>query len=51
MKASEVIERLTFLTAEHGDLEVFMDTDPNGLHTVDEIDVDADDTGIIFYEG
>ncbi|MDA8428912.1 MAG: hypothetical protein M0T70_06610 [Geobacteraceae bacterium] len=51
MKASEVVARLNFLVKQHGDMEVFMDTDPIKLHEVEEIDVDAEDTGIIFYKG
>lgn len=50
MKASEVMARLDFLIKQHGDMEVFMDTDPIELHPVAEIDVDAEDTGIIFYK-
>lgn len=49
MKASEVVSRLNFLMKQHGDMEVFMDTNPDHLHKVEEIDVDAEDTGFIFW--
>ena len=51
MRASTVIARLQHLVKEHGDVSVFMDTDPHGLHPITEIDVDAEDTGIILYTG
>lgn len=49
MKASELIERVTALKQEHGDMEVFLDVSADGLLDLGEIDVDAEDTGIIIW--
>lgn len=49
MKASDVINTLTALVNTHGDREVYLDVSAHGLLEIGEIDVDADDTGIIFW--
>lgn len=54
MTLDEVIDRLKFLKLQHGGaVECFMDVGvdpgPDGPFPVGEIDVDADDTGIIFW--
>ena len=49
MKASEVIDRLTWLIKEHGDRDVFLDVSSDGLIEPGEIDMDADDTGIMIW--
>lgn len=49
MKASELIKTLQYLINMHGDKDVIVDHD--GLHHVDEVDVDTDDTGIIIWTG
>lgn len=51
MKASQIIERMKYLIKEHGDQEVLLDVSAHGLKVVDEIDVDAEDTGIIIWAG
>lgn len=50
MRASEVISRLQFLQKEHGDMEVYLDVSEDGLLLIGEIDVDAEDTGIIIWK-
>lgn len=49
MKASELIERLKYLVKEHGDSEVLLDVSAHGLKAIEEVDVDAEDTGIIIW--
>lgn len=50
MKASKLIRRLQYLIKEHGDMHVLMDTDPRGPYQIGEVDVDADDTGIMLWK-
>ena len=50
VRASEVISRLQFLQKEHGDMEVYLDVNEDGLLLIGEIDVDAEDTGIIIWK-
>jgi hypothetical protein len=49
MRATEIIDQLTHLIDLHGDQEVYLDVSPDGLLEIGEIDVDADDTGIIVW--
>ncbi|WP_298437981.1 hypothetical protein [Geobacter sp.] len=49
MKVSELIDRLAYLRANHGEMEVFLDVSVHGLLEIGEIDVDVDDTGIIIW--
>lgn len=49
MKAKELIERLQHLVKEHGDQNVFIDVNAHGLNEIGEVDVDAEDTGIILW--
>lgn len=49
MKASALISRLNHLVKTHGDSEVFMDVNSHGLIPIGEVDVDADDTGIMLW--
>ena len=49
MTVDEVISQLSQLKREHGVMEVFLDVWTHGLMRIDEIAVDADDTGIILY--
>jgi hypothetical protein len=51
MKASELIDILDGCIEIHGDQEVYMDIDENGLLEIDEADVDVDDNGIILWAG
>jgi hypothetical protein len=50
MKAGVLVARLQHLIKTHGDMSVYMDVDSKGLREIGEVDVDADDTGIIFWE-
>lgn len=50
MKASALIARLVEPHAAHGDLEVYLDVCNEGLIEVGEVDVDAEDTGIIIWK-
>ena len=49
MKASKLIIRLQHLIKTEGDLDVMLDTNAEGLQEIGEIDVDAEDTGIIIW--
>jgi hypothetical protein len=49
MTGSELAKRLLDLVAEHGDMEVFLDINVYGLRQIGEVDVDAEDTGIIIW--
>jgi hypothetical protein len=49
MDLSTVINRLQHLKKVHGNMNVYMDTNPDKLLSIGEIDVDADDTGVIFW--
>jgi hypothetical protein len=49
MRISVIVQRLQFLIQTQGDMEGFMDVGPGGLLEIGEIDVDAEDTGIIFW--
>lgn len=51
MKVSELIEWLKEKQAEYGNREVFIDADASGLRTIDDIDVDVEETGLIIYTG
>lgn len=44
-----LISRLEFLVKNHGDQDVHLDVGPDGLLPIDEVDVDAEDTGIIIW--
>lgn len=50
MRAGVLIARLQHLVKVHGDVSVFMDVDLGGLREIGEIDVDAEDTGIILWQ-
>lgn len=50
MKVSDVLEQFNRLQEQgHSDMEVFLDTGPDGLHTIEEIDIDPEDAGIIIW--
>ncbi|MBV5328520.1 MAG: hypothetical protein JZU65_12945 [Chlorobium sp.] len=49
MRLVAMIERLQELHKEHGDWDVYLDVDANGLIEIGEIGVDTDDTGIIIW--
>lgn len=49
MRASMVIARLEWLVQQHGDMDIYLDTNPDALLSIGEIDVDAEDTGIIIW--
>lgn len=49
MRASMVIARLEWLVQQHGDKDVYLDTNPEALQSIGEIDLDMDDTGFIFW--
>lgn len=51
MKVSALIDRLIHLRREHGELEVFLDCRPDSLLAIGEVDVDAEDTGVIIWPG
>jgi hypothetical protein len=52
VKISELIEILKDRKQEHGDLDVIVDaTAGHGLHEIEDIDVDTDDTGLIIWIG
>jgi hypothetical protein len=50
MKASDLISRLQHLVKQHGDSDVLLDVDCHGPHQIGEVDVDADDTGIMIWK-
>jgi hypothetical protein len=50
MMARELIEKLQTIVADHGDDEVFLDTGPDCLFGVGEVDVDTDGVGIIIWK-
>lgn len=50
MRASVLISRLKHLINVHGDLKVYMDVNADGLIKIGEVDVDADDTGIMLWK-
>lgn len=47
MRVGALIERLKFLQKEHGEIDVLLDVSGDGLIEIGEVDVDAEDTGII----
>ena len=50
MIVSELYKRLGELIAHgHGGEEVFLDTDPNCLHVIEEVDLDCDEVGVIIW--
>lgn len=49
MKVSALIDRLITLRREHGDMDVFVDCRPDTLMEIGEVNVDAEDTGIIIW--
>jgi ActR/RegA family two-component response regulator len=51
MKISELITILRQRQVDHGDLDVYIDSDIEGLRQIEEVDVDADDTGLIIWTG
>ncbi len=51
MRASILISRLQYLIKIHGDQETLLDVGPDGVLTIGEVDVDAEDTGIIIWAG
>jgi hypothetical protein len=44
-----VIARLQWLVQQHGDRDVYLDTNPEALQSIGEIDLDLEDTGFIFW--
>jgi hypothetical protein len=50
VRVSDLIERLTELRDIHGEQQVFLDVSQDGLIEIGEVDVDADDTGIIIWK-
>jgi len=51
MNAIEVRDKLdALIAAGHGDEEVYLDTGPHDLYTIEDIDLDADGVGIIIWK-
>ena len=50
MKASDLIRRLLELHDNYGDLDVYLDVSTEGLIEIGEVDVDAEDSGIIIWK-
>ena len=48
VKISELIDELKDALRQHGDVDVLVDA-YLGLHDIDEVGVDADDTGFILW--
>lgn len=51
MRATELIEALQCLIKQHGNRNVYVDCgiEHGGLKPIHELDVDADDTGIVLW--
>lgn len=49
MKVSELITELRHMQRQHGDKDVLLDVWCHGLLSIDEVGVDAEDTGIIVW--
>lgn len=49
MRVGALIERLQFLQRQHGEMDVLLDVCGDGLLEIGEIDVDAEDSGIIIW--
>jgi len=49
MTVSELIGELRQVKREYGDKEVLLDVWCHGLQSIDEVGVDAEDTGIIIW--
>lgn len=51
MTVNDVLARFTTLAAEgHGEEQVFLDTNPHLLHTISEIGLDDDESGVIIWK-
>lgn len=51
MTVTELRDRLNDLIAEgHGEEEVFLDTGPDNLYTIGDVDLDGDEFGVIIWK-
>jgi hypothetical protein len=50
MTVSDVLEQFNRLQEQgHSDAEVFLDTGPDGLHSIEEIDLDPESDDVIIW--